>query len=47
MYAIIKKKLRSDSTPETDKEKLYILYKFFKYNQVGQSLNVEIELHNV
>ena len=34
------------STHETDKEN-YILYKFFKHNQIGQSLNVKKELYNV
>ena len=34
------------STHETDKEN-YILYKFFKHNQIGQSLNVKKELYDV
>lgn len=34
------------STHETDKEN-YILYKFFKHSQIGQSLNVKKELYNV
>lgn len=34
------------STHEMDKEN-YILYKFFKYNQVGQSFNVKEEIYEV
>lgn len=34
------------STHESEKEN-YILYKFFKYNQVGQSFNVKEELYGV
>ena len=34
------------STHETDKEN-YILYKFFKYNQIGQSFNVKDQLFGV
>lgn len=34
------------STHEMDKEN-YILYKFFKYNQLGQSFNVKEELYEV
>lgn len=34
------------STHEIDKEN-YILYKFFKHNQIGQSLNVKKELYDV
>ena len=32
------------STHEMDKEN-YILYKFYKYNQVGQSFNVKEEIY--
>ena len=34
------------STHETDKEN-YILYKFFKYNRIGQSFNVKDQLYGV
>lgn len=34
------------STHENDKEN-YILYKFFKYNQVGQSFNVKKEIYDL
>lgn len=34
------------STHETDKEN-YILYKFFKYNKIGQSFNVKDQLYGV
>lgn len=34
------------STHETDKEN-YILYKFFKYNRIGQSFNVKDKLYGV
>ena len=34
------------STHEIDKEN-YILYKFFKYNKVGQSFNVKDKLYEV
>lgn len=34
------------STHEMDKEN-YILYKFFKYSQVGQSFNVKEEIYEV
>lgn len=34
------------STHETDKEN-YILYKFFKYNKIGQSFNVKEQLYGV
>lgn len=34
------------STHESEKEN-YILYKFFKYNQIGQSFNVKEELYGV
>ena len=34
------------STHETDKEN-YILYKFYKYNQVGQSFNVKEQLYGI
>ena len=34
------------STHENDKEN-YILYKFFKYNKIGQSLNVKDEIYSV
>ena len=33
------------STHEIDKEN-YILYKFYKYGQLGQSFNVKEELYN-
>lgn len=34
------------STHETDKEN-YILYKFYKYNQIGQSFNVKEQLYGI
>ena len=34
------------STHETDKEN-YILYKFFKYNRIGQSFNVKDQLYGI
>ena len=34
------------STHETEKEN-YILYKFYKYNQIGQSFNVKEQLYGV
>jgi exonuclease SbcC len=34
------------STHETDKEN-YILYKFFKYNKIGQSFNVKDRLYGI